>query len=442
MKIDEARAYVLSKYSKVKGKVTVTESDHNPIICTFNQLWSDKSENEKQRYELFKFKDQEGQLTFNELTSSNTLSKCIQDTNVKQSSKKWLKTFNNVLHRSFKKVRITNRKQKNENVHNLMRAKSQIGNKINEISELLECSNENVENYSLIMVSLYESIDLLDEKIADICAIKNMNLIKEHYENVTDCSGAFNIPKMWGLKKKLNLASRDVPSAKKDKAGNMITTKNGLLALYRNTYIERLSHKKIRPEYEHMKELKKKLFELRFEISSKMPAEDWTVNQIEKICKSLKNSKARDECGLVYELFKAPYAGTDIFSSLTKLFNLIQKELIIPDFFELMSITSLYKNKGVRSDISNERGIFNLPKVRSLLDKLLYSEVYESIDQNMSFSNCGGRKERNIRDHLFVVYACINDVINGCGESFDIQGYDVMNDMWDVKVQNKKFSLI
>ena len=72
----------------------------------------------------------------------------------------------------------------------------------------------------------------------------------------------------------------------------------------------------------------------------------------------------------------------------------------------------------------------------------------------MSFSNVGGRRKRNIRDHLFVVYAAMNDVVNGNGSSFDIQGYDVtkcfdemwyedtMNDLWNVSAQNDKFALI
>ena len=72
----------------------------------------------------------------------------------------------------------------------------------------------------------------------------------------------------------------------------------------------------------------------------------------------------------------------------------------------------------------------------------------------MSFSNVGGRKNRNIRDNLFVVYAAINDVINGNGASFDIQGYDVTkcfdemgyhkthNDLYDVGVKNDKFALV
>ena len=123
MKIDEVRAHVLAKYSKKKGKVVVTESDHNPIICQFNQLWSDQSVKDKQRYEIFQFNDTEGMSKFTELTSASTLSDCIQETDVKQSGKKWLKNFNNILHRSFKKIRVTNRKMKNDDVHFFIKSK-------------------------------------------------------------------------------------------------------------------------------------------------------------------------------------------------------------------------------------------------------------------------------------------------------------------------------
>ena len=84
-------------------------------------------------------------------------------------------------------------------------------------------------------------------------------------------------------------------------------------------------------------------------------------------------------------MFKPPYAGQDVYQSLSKLFNLVRKELNIPEFMELMSITSLYKNKGVRSDLGNERGIFNVSKVRSILDKVIYSDVYDDIEKNMSY---------------------------------------------------------
>ena len=453
MVIDEARAFVLTKYAKIRGKPVVTQSDHNPIICQFNCTWSDKMVDVKQRIEIFNYKDPEGLIRFRELTSSDTLSRCI-GSDVRGSGKRWIKEFNNILHRSFKKIRVNKRGVKNEHVHQLMRAKTLISQKISEITENLKLHPESIERNIEILECLQDKVDTLDVEIANISAEKNMKIIKDHYESVTDGAGVFNVPKMWGLKKKLKLQSSDVPSAKKDASGNLVTTKNGLLSLYKSTYMDRLSHKPIRPEYEELKQLKEKLFELRFQISSLTKSEDWDQEKVEKICKSLKNSKARDESGLIYELFKPPYAGNDVYESLAKLFSLSKQELDIPEFFEKMSITSLYKNKGVRSSLANERGIFNLSKVRSIFDKVRYSDIYDTIDQNMSFSNVGGRKHRNIRDHLFVVNAAVNNVINGDGKSFDIQGFDVvkcfdemwyeetLNDMWDVKIQDDKFALI
>ena len=43
----------------------------------------------------------------------------------------------------------------------------------------------------------------------------------------------------------------------------------------------------------------------------------------------------------------------------------------------------------------------------------------------MSDSNIGARKNRNIRDHLFIVYGVINSVLNGSDDPVDIQIYDV-----------------
>ena len=91
---------------------------------------------------------------------------------------------------------------------------------------------------------------------------------------------------------------------------------------------------------------------------------------------------------------------------------------------------------GCKSDFSNQRGIFNVSKIRSILDKMLYMDVYETIDQELSYSNIGARKGRNIRDHLFVVYAIINDVINGTSPPIDIQSIDITKCLRDVVCRN------
>ena len=293
-------------------------------------MWSEDPKHEKQRCEIFNFKDPEGVLKFKELTSSDTLSSCVQG-DIKQSSKKWLKSFNNVLHRSFKKIRIKDKRLKTDKVHEFMKLKTQIISKIEDIMAKIKEHPVDIENQSKLLVSLHEKVDCLDVQIADMSASKNAEIIRNHYANITDDSGSFNIPKMWGLKRKLNLNKNNVPTAKTDKAGNLITSKNGLLALYRNTYIDRLAPKEILPEYEDLKKFKENLFELRVEIANQTKSDDWMIEDVEKVCKSLKNSKARDESGLVYELFKQSYAGPDVYRSLTKLFNNIKQQLVQSD---------------------------------------------------------------------------------------------------------------
>ena len=88
------------------------------------------------------------------------------------------------------------------------------------------------------------------------------------------------------------------------------------------------------------------MFEARNETAKSIKTEDWTEEKIKTVCKKLKNDKARDVNGMIYELFKEPVAGPDIFQSLTKLFNGMKEEMFVPQFMESMGITSLYKKKG------------------------------------------------------------------------------------------------
>jgi hypothetical protein len=131
-------------------------------------------------------------------------------------------------------------------------------------------------------------------------------------------------------------------------------------------------------------------------------------------------------------------AGDDMMLSLQMMFNGIKHSISIPNFLEKMFITSLYKNKGCKSSFQNQRGVFNVSKVRSILDKVLYDDVYDIIDDELSYSNIGGRKGRNIRDHLFIVYGVINDVMNGSSPPVDIQSIDIhkcFDEMWYQETQ-------
>ena len=112
--------------------------------------------------------------------------------------------------------------------------------------------------------------------------------------------------------------------------------------------------------------------------------------------------------------------------SLLKLSNLVKEKQVYPDIFQPSNISSIYKKKGEKSDLKNDRGIFNEVKIRSILEKLVYNEKYETIEASMSCSNIGARKNRNVRDHLLVINSIFHEVSNDKSKHIDVGIYDVM----------------
>ena len=81
--------------------------------------------------------------------------------------------------------------------------------------------------------------------------------------------------------------------------------------------------------------------------------------------------------------------------------------------------------KGPRNKFSSYRGIFRVSIFRAILDRLIYNDEYESIDSNLTDSNVGARRSRNVRDNIFVLNAIFNSQRNNTEEALDIQVYDV-----------------
>ena len=118
------------------------------------------------------------------------------------------------------------------------------------------------------------------------------------------------------------------------------------------------------------------------------------------------------------------------------------------------NITSLYKGKGDKLDLNNDRGIFLVTVFRSILMKLIYNDKYDIIDQNMSDSNVGARKRKNIRNHIFIINGIINDVLNSKGKAIDIQILDykqcfdamwleeTLNDMYEAGIKDDNLAIL
>ena len=90
----------------------------------------------------------------------------------------------------------------------------------------------------------------------------------------------------------------------------------------------------------------------------------------------------------------------------------MKSENSIPEFVRLADVVTIYKGKGEKSSLENDRGIFMVTTFRSILMHLIYEDKYEQIDQSMSDSQVGGRKGKNIRNHIWVVNGIICDILS------------------------------
>ena len=288
---------------------------------------------------------------------------------------------------------------------------------------------------------LTDEIETITDKIANLVGEKNKEMTNEYLSNMKDPLDGFNQIETWKLKKRLAPKnSIEPPMAKKDSHGNLISDKSQLEKLYLDTYVDRLTPNKMAAGLEQLEEMKNYLFQLRYDLCSERVTKDWTMSNLENVFKSLKGNKARDAHGHTYEIFK--FGGKDLKKSLLDLCNLVKKKQIYPSIFQPANITSLYKKRGEKSDFDNDRGIFNVVKLRSILDRLIYNDKYSVIDSKMSCSNIGARRGRNIRDHLFVLNAVMHEVSSDKNKNIDLEIYDVkkcFDKMWAAETANDAF---
>ena len=433
--IDEDRNNVLHRIIKNRNGSKVVNSDHNILHCKFSVTFTRKPI--RINNEFFNFKCEEGIKKFVTETSTNTdLSECFYHGDFKHGSSKFFKTLKSKLHKCFKKIRIR------QGIAHTAGNKT-IQDKLKKRRELKvflknnKCTEDVQETTKL-------EIEEIEAELAVEVADKNAKFVNEVLENVEDEEGRLNHTGFWKIKKKLVPMSMDPPMAKKDKKGNLVTAPAALKNLYLETYQERLRQRKMKEELEDVLCLKTELWQSRLSMMKNVRTKPWSLKNLEDVLKNLKNNKTRDPNGMIHEIFKSGYIGTDLKLALLHLFNGIKAHQYVPMFITLSNITTIFK-KGSRFDLNNDRGIFITTVLKKILDKLIYGDFFSDLDWNMSDSNIGARRRRNIKDHLFIIHGIINSVVRGDEECIDIQIYDLekaFDGLWLIDTLNDIFETL
>ena len=412
--------------------VKKVESDHNLINVKLNLQWKNIKHDV---VEVFNFKDVESQKNF--LKSTNETEALSNIFNSQKSvaiqTKKFLKRLDGFIQENFKKVRIEARvDHKLEELYNKRRL---LRNKSDE---------ESVEKLEKVELEL---VDKYSEKM-----VKD---ISNELKSVKGEEGGYNPGHLWKLKKKLSPRHTDPPTAMKDSQGNLLTTEEKILAEAKKHYENVFKDKPFKEEHKNHEIEREHLCAQRLEQAFNNKTPQWTVDDVKSAIKSLNKGISKDPYGHPNELFKEGVAGKDLIEAITRLMNKLKdnpKEY--PPAMQICNVTTIYKNKGDRNTFDSHRGIFRTTSLRNIMDKLIYNDECETVDENLTDCNVGSRKRRNIRDNLFVINAIMNSSKRGSDEPCDICVYDVrkcfdslwlsecVNDLYESGLQNDKLCLL
>ena len=445
MLVDEDKNFSLINLAQINKNKNFIESDHNALVI---EMEINENKEKPEREEIFNFRSKVGQEAFkNETESNESLLDCFKTNQpFEVQMRVWKQNFDDILKKCFKKVRIAPKKTKTK-TEEMLKERVKLKNEAKSIE-----MDENVKEL------IKERIENIEKEISEEVVHENFKMVVDTLEEISD-NGNINSSgrkKMWSmLKNRFPKMSQPIPIAKKDKKGNLVTNHQDLKKLYLKTYKQRMRNRPIKENLSELKYFKENLFNIRLKLAEQQKSEPWTINQLEVALKALKKNKSRDPNGWINELFKDGIAGSKVKLSLLHIFNKIKEENHIPEFIRLADVSTIYKGKGSKKELENERGIFVVTILRSILMRLIYSDYYSILDNSMSDSQIGARKGKNIRNHLWIVYGIISDVLSSKNKKpIDIQIFDYkqcfdslwlqecMNDFYSAGVQDNKFALL
>ena len=437
--IDKDQLYALTKFSTTKGNPDIKRSDHYSLIAKFEVELKAEI---KRREEIFKLRDAEGLLKFQTMTTKcNSIKQCIDETSdLETACNKWFKEVKRIMHQCFAKIKITSKPPK-----------STVDFEIYEcLLKLKNMKEKKALAHDMMEPIVEREIMWFERELSVLQGNKCKKLIYEDMSHLMK-DGSFSINDAWKLKKKMYPLSADAPFAIFDRNDNLVTEYDSILDVMKEEFQFRLRNREINQEYAELQEIKEYLCQIRLRITKTSNYDKWTMKQLRAAIQKLKNNKCKDPHGHINELYKN--MGEDALISLLNLMNRIKEELIIPNKLNLSNVSTLYKGKGSKQNVINLRGIFKLPIVRNILDRLVCFDEQETVAENMGYFQVGNQKRRNIRDHTLIVHAVINET-NIKKKKIDIQFSDIKqcfdsiwldeatNDLYDSGIRSRNLNIL
>ena len=392
MKIDEERLITPARYIKRNGKSVEVQSDHNCITIEITGN-SGISRNRITRWNLRNEKslNQFSKITENIIMKENWLT--TGDVNSKY--KRWHNQVKSVMYQCFK--RVTEKNNNSSNLTTKLIKEQKIIKK--KIRTLVEHGLQDGVGYQLLNTQLSNKITEIDDNIKEEKSKKLQKRLDSMMQKGQERSN-----EIWKIRKQA-LRPEEQKMAIKDKKGNLLTCKDNIFNRFTEYYQELLKPRPPNPENEDT--TKEMADQFNLYMKSRSHENDtinrpFTMTEINQQIRNLKNNKSPGPDEIPNELLKS--AGTNLTTSILNLMNWMWTHEVIPDALKVLDVKTIYKGKGSISELSNHRGIFISNTILKLYEKLMDSRSTPRIERDgFTESQAGGRRKRNITDHLFII---------------------------------------
>ena len=163
--------------------------------------------------------------------------------------------------------------------------------------------------------------------------------------------------------------SKKMPHAILDNHNNLITDPVVIRNEYKAEFQYRLRKRDIRSGLEWFENFQNRLCTLRVKTAGEIQSPDFTFSEVKEVISKLKTGKSTDPTGFIRELYKC--AGDGLLLSILEMMNAIKKFKYIPDEWNTVWIKKVKKKKGTSKKLDNYRGIFIVPILSIIFEKLL-----------------------------------------------------------------------
>ena len=235
---------------------------------------------------MFNFSDKKSFEKFIQLTeNSAALNACFSNENIDidDEGNRWISILNALIMSCFKKIRVRRKKFQDSHLPNLFKQKDEL------FALLKEAEDGNDEDES---DRINRSLEIILDEISSKCAEENKKAINKVISLLVDTSDGINPSKIWDVKKKLiQKITPENPSAMKDKRGNIVTDKNHIKKLLRDSYKERLEPNKIEDSLEELEQLKEFLYSERLSKTRLKLTRDWNLEDLNQVLRNLPKPK-------------------------------------------------------------------------------------------------------------------------------------------------------